>query len=381
MRFWLVPLTLLLATWGITSRSARAVDALRPRAAPRQPVVLGYYASWETGLKPAAIRYDRFTHLNHAFAEIDREQGTVVKGETIPNDELIRLAHVAGVKVLLSVGGADSGAQYLNEKGANPDWRRSLVNSLVDTVLERKYDGIDVDWEFPSVDGQPEQSKANTTNMGLFVAELDARLRERAPEALLTMAIPAGRYNGQWFRPEALAPHLNFVNVMTYDFHGPWSGHSGHNAPLFPVPEDAEDGTFTNTAAGMAYARDVLRWPKEKLVVGIPSYGRQFEGRKLHEKLGPSPKCLEVRYTEALARLGSGWRMHWDEAGKVPWLDHPDLPQVVTYEDPRSAEEKGRWAKEQRYAGIFFWEISQDFTGGDHALVAAARRGYLGSRQ
>lgn len=376
MRTWVMPLLLLLVGMGGTATATRALEPLLPRPAPTAPVVLGYYSSWGESLKPASIRYNRFTHLNHAFVQIDREQGKVVKGPTIPSEELIRLAHAAGVKVLLSVGGAESGAEYFNEKGSHAEWRGRLVNSLVETLLETKYDGIDVDWEFPSMDGQPEQSKANATTMALFMAELDARLRESAPNALLTMAIPAGRYNGQWFRPEALAPHVNFVNVMTYDFHGSWSGHSGHNAPLFRVLADTEDGTVTNTAAGMAYACDTLRWPREKLVVGIPSYGRQYEGRRLHTPLGPNPKCEDLTYKDALQRLNSGWRSHWDEAGKVPWLDHPDLAQVVTYDDPRSAGQKGRWAEEQRFAGIFFWEISQDFVDGDHALVAGARKGF-----
>lgn len=379
MRAWMVPLMLLVAGLGAAGTAARAVEPATPRPAPKQPVVLGYYASWGEFLKPAAIRYDRFTHLAHAFVEVDREQGKVVERPAIPNDELIRRAHAAGVKVLLSVGGAESGAEYLNEKGANAEWRRSLVRSLVDTVVKAKYDGVDVDWEFPAVDGQPEQSKVNAANMSLFVVELDAELRKRAPEALVAMAIPAGHYNGQWFRPEALAPHVNFVNVMTYDFHGSWSGHSGHNAPLFPVAEDKEDGAVTNTTAGMSYARDTLRWPKEKLLVGTPSYGRQFEGRGLHQPFGPDAKCVDVPYREAVARLGSGWRSHWDEAAKVPWLDHPDLPQLVTYENPRSAQEKGRWAKEQKFGGIFFWEISQDFVNGDHALVKAAKDGLTGA--
>jgi GH18 family chitinase len=30
--------------------------------------------------------------------------------------------------------------------------------------------------------------------------------------------------------------YLDFINVMTYDMHGPWDMVTGHNAPVFPGP-------------------------------------------------------------------------------------------------------------------------------------------------
>ncbi len=375
MRSVVVP-ALLALTGATVAVASRAADGVTPRPAPDNPVVLGYYASWNERLKPENIRYSRFTHLAHAFVKIDREQGQVIQEEAIPSSDLTREAHMAGVKLLLSVGGADSGRQYFNEKGADPSWRKSLVKSLVEAVILANYDGIDVDWEFPTDEAHPERSAVNTANMNLFVAELDAKLRSSAPDALLTMAIPAGQYSGKWFRPEALAPHVNFVNVMTYDFHGPWSRHSGHNAALLAVPGDAVDGSVTNCAAGIAYAADTLHWPRAKLALGIPSYGRQFPTKGLHQPFARDAKCGDLSYTEVAAQLASGWQAHWDEAGKVPWMDHPDMEQVASYEDPRSAEAKGKWASEQKLGGIFFWEISQDFVDGDHALVTAARKGF-----
>jgi chitinase len=40
------------------------------------------------------------------------------------------------------------------------------------------------------------------------------------------------------FDAPALAPILDFINVMTYDFHGPWSDHAGHNSLLALNPGD-----------------------------------------------------------------------------------------------------------------------------------------------
>lgn len=58
----------------------------------------------------------------------------------------------------------------------------------------------------------------------------------KLPRLLLTAAVPAS--------PEAIAAgyevpevvkYVDFLNVMTYDFHGHWEGQVGHNSPLFPL--------------------------------------------------------------------------------------------------------------------------------------------------
>ena len=32
-----------------------------------------------------------------------------------------------------------------------------------------------------------------------------------------------------------IAKYLDFINVMTYDFHGQWERQVGHNSPLYPL--------------------------------------------------------------------------------------------------------------------------------------------------
>ena len=40
-----------------------------------------------------------------------------------------------------------------------------------------------------------------------------------------------------------LNKYLDFVNVMTYDYHGQWDKKTGHIAPIYEHPEDS-DKTF-----------------------------------------------------------------------------------------------------------------------------------------
>lgn len=46
-------------------------------------------------------------------------------------------------------------------------------------------------------------------------------------------------------------PHreLDFINVMTYDFHGAWEHFTGHNSPLYRGSHDSGDLIYFNTVS------------------------------------------------------------------------------------------------------------------------------------
>lgn len=62
---------------------------------------------------------------------------------------------------------------------------------------------------------------------------------------------------------------------MAYDFHGKWERETGHNAPLYASSLDSEwqKQLSVDNAATMWVK---LGAPKEKLIIGMPTYGRSF---------------------------------------------------------------------------------------------------------
>jgi chitinase len=227
------------------------------------------------------------------------------------------------------------------------------------------YDGIDVDWEAPE----------NATDGARMSAVLKA-LRERMPKAILTMAVSSGDWSGKWYERDALLPYVDLLNVMTYDFHGPWGSHAGHNAPLFPSKGEAPGDAGSNGAASMDYWIKTKGWPREKVLLGIPLYGRGFRAAKMGDPARGSFGRSEMSYQEVLTLIKSGWRERWDEAAQVPYLEKPDGTEVVSYDNPRAVKRKGAFARERGLAGYFFWEIAQDYDGRTNPLVRAARDGW-----
>lgn len=62
---------------------------------------------------------------------------------------------------------------------------------------------------------------------------------------------------------------------MAYDFHGKWERETGHNAPLYAPSSDSE----WRKQLSVDYAANLwvrLGAPKDKLVIGMPTYGRTF---------------------------------------------------------------------------------------------------------
>ena len=46
--------------------------------------------------------------------------------------------------------------------------------------------------------------------------------------------------------------YLDFINVMTYDFHGTWESVVGHHSPLYKGSHDSGDNVYLNTVSTTA---------------------------------------------------------------------------------------------------------------------------------
>ena len=339
---------------------------LLPQQAPAAPprVVLGYYPSWVAHPSPKEIRYERFTHLAHAFLKAD-PSGRLLEDRAIPSPELARRAHEKNVKVLLSLGGAGSAKTFRAIAGSD-EARRRYAAAVARAVADASYDGVDLDWE---------PTEGEEDRLGLVA--LVTALRDALPSATISAAAPASDWYGRWWDTAALRTRIDLLNVMTYDFHGPWSSHAGHNAPLNAAPDDDEDGGVANAAAAMAYWAETRKWPKERLNFGIPCYGRGFAVKSWHRK--PAGKAAHelIDAHDVPALVGDGWRRAWDPKVGVPTLLKEGVAELISYEDAESAALKGAWAREHGLRGIFFWTVAQDWADGDHEVVKAAAGAFL----
>lgn len=394
------------AAGAVPAAEARPVHEVTP---PRVSVdtarqrIVGYFASWGPaggGVRASELDGERLTEVVYAFANLSPD-GRVVLGEPCADvgwcDEAARRAGAMGgnfadlarlknrhrhLRTLIAVGGW-SWSERFSDAALTPQSRERFAASAIELFIRRwpgLFDGIDIDWEYPVVGGRAENVRRpeDRANYVLLVRELRRQLDEQGERDgrryLLTIAGPAGPRAIESFDLEGMHPALDWINVMTYDFHvGSPIAH--FNAPLRASADDPNP-SFNVESAVTTYLRRGL--PREKLMLGVPFYGHGFGGvpaanRGLFQPVAGAAEgtwgvgSTDYRELAGQALDAAGFRRYRSEEASVPWAYNPRTGVWISYEDPESIAAKASYARERGLGGVMIWELGAD----DGALLAA----------
>ncbi|HTY39441.1 MAG TPA: glycosyl hydrolase family 18 protein [Bacteroidota bacterium] len=351
-------------------------------------LIIGYYPSWKWNapaptMLPENIPYAKLSIINYAFfypladgsvAGRDTVGDAVIlggkrydaDGRGVQGPSLVSLAKAHGVRVVLSVGGWDDSNNF-PAVAASREKRTRFAHSCIDQIRQYGFEGIDIDWEYPGFkdhNGTP----ADRQNATLLLREtrdsLDAYGNVIGRHLLLTAAVAASAANLAGFDMEAVAPLLDMVNVMTYDFCDTWDALSGHNAPLY-APTAAD--TSRNVDAAFRFLANSLGLSPKKISLGVPFYGHSFAGcAALYaphagtDTVHFPPGALS--YSIIASKFGEFTR-HWDEKARVPYLIGKKWNVLISYDDEASVREKAQYVIDHGAAGLIIWEITDDFMG------------------
>jgi chitinase len=327
--------------------------------------MLAYYPSWYPNYRAANIPYEKLTHICHAFI-LPNADGTLDVPADFLESALLTKAHNNGVKVLVSVGGA-TGSGNFAAIAATSTLRFKFVNQVYAFIKNHKYDGVDLDWEFP-------QDATQRTNMNKLITAFRNKFNNSpapAPTWQISMAVPASNWFGQWLDYDTLKSQVSFFNVMTYDYHGSWYTHSGHNSPLFQGNDIAADYSFSDTLSYMINQRGVSA---AKLNGGVPFYGYKFyNSENVYDNCNGDCSTVYMPYNEIIPLKNNGWTYHWDSASSVPYLRYNSGSGFISYDNPESIAAKVDYALDRmNLGGVFVWDISQDkMPNGNQPLLTA----------
>jgi chitinase len=328
--------------------------------------VIGYYPMWaRTTLPPREVKFNYLTHIMHAFAWPDTN-GVISAYDAVSDTALINATHRAGRKILISLGGAAESSAF-PRLVADTTSRHAFVRNVVSYLKTNGYDGVDLDWEGP-------QNPADKANEVLMITELRNAFNIEDASWLLTMAVGVSSWSGQWHDFASLGQHVDWFNAMCYDFHGDWSSHSGHNAPLYAPSFDVNDGSVDQ---GIQYLHTTRGIPTAKLVMGMPFYGKQFLAPALYT--GFSKPVTDISYADVLYNLAHNWTYVWDTVSQVPYLTSPSKTKVVTFDDSTSLTIKCSYAKSKQLSGVMIWALGQDVVPQGQPLMEAVGRAMYGS--
>ena len=352
--------------------------------------VIGYYTAWSIYARQyfvTDIPAEQLTHINYAFANVS-EDGECTVGDPYADTEyvypgdtdsqplrgnfnqlnLLKQAH-PHLRTLISVGGWTWSAHF-SDAALTPESRERFAQSCVDFMLEYGFDGLDLDWEYPTGGGNVGNTERpeDPENFILLLQAVREELDARGEGYLLTIAAGAGRRSYEPLDWERIHPLLDFINVMAYDMSGAWSEVTGFNAPLYESTENPPEGTSADTALRDYLALGV---PADKLVMGVPFYGRGWlgvgaENNGLHQPFTGQPNgTWETGYFDYsdLAENyidGGAYEYFWDETARMPYLYSAEEGVMITFDDAAALAAKADYVRENGLGGIMIWELSAD---------------------
>ena len=346
---------------------AAASDA--PPKQSKKPIIMGYFPSYQTVLKPDEVRADRFTHVIYSFLTVDAN-GALDAASWANAPAITKAIHGKGAKVLLALSGGSNGDNFA-AMVRDPQQNARFLTDVTAALKKCDADGLVLDWEQPDA--------ADKTLMTAFVGALQKQVKAAKPDAILVLVVNFGAWSSQGYDGPKLAGEVDYLHVMTYDFHGPWN-HAGHHTSLFASKDDVEDGANLTYPAALQYWHGVQGFPLDKILFGIAGYGRGFRAPAWGAKVTGDAKYPEITYRDLSALIDHGWTRHWDADAHAPWLLSDDASERISYDDPQSVADKARWMKDSGMPGFFIWEMSQEYLDGDNALTAAAQKAWLAAK-
>lgn len=426
------PSNISVTTVGSTTPETIKIDGLCTGDACRDPgngkQITGYFINWAYWRNPkftaAQLPYDKINRVFYAFNIFDKDGKISLYDQdsdafNLPIISQARKQHPYLNASLsfggwswastppgwsCSVGASPQGPQAcFSALAANPKATDTFVSNAIKGMKEVNFNGIDIDWEYPD-------TPADTINYVQLLSKLRVALDEQGKKDnthyFLTIAVGAGPdkidvfSKDQWL---AIANAVDYIGVMTYDFHGGWDqGQTPSNFLAAMELDPVLDSTFNNPILGKYTVVSAMNSfsskgiSPDKLVVGIPVYGRmvtiQGEGahQGLYQPITGVPLGEWDNSQSGLTGLidyaciidqnacGNGFKRPQlqlvsptdNNLGKyalTPWGYSSNA--FISFDDAASAAYKAKWILKNQFAGTMLWDLAGDFKASDERSI------------
>lgn len=323
--------------------------------------VLAYYTGDGTNVRQYPLQ--GVTHIIYSFLHLrgDSLSFSGEKQEAI----LRRLAELKQefpkLKIMVALGGW-GGCATCSPVFGSENGRKHFIASVVDILKRFNADGLDIDWEYPTIEGYPGHAygPADKENLNLLLKGLRKAFGKK-----YELSFAAGGF--EKFVTDAVdwktaMKYVDRVNLMTYDLVSGFSTQTGHHTPLYSNPDQKES---TDHCVQLLKQRGV---PAKKLVIGAAFYARTWRNvpdqRDGIYQPGVFTSFIAYRDHARIFADSAGFKAFFDEKSRANWFFNAKTGIFGTGDNLQSVREKSRYVKEQGLGGIMFWELSLDVPSG-----------------
>lgn len=324
---------------------------IMPEIKEGQKLVFAYfYEGTYTNISRADAQ--RIDVINYCFGRVTN--GVINISELSHIKEIMQLRRDEKIRIVLSLGGGASVG--FSEPCSTAAGRKKLIDSIMDVIKTYKFDGIDMDWEYPGWSGLSDSTPDDPKNFSLLLKELRAEMDAYKEGLLLTAAVISSSAS-KFYEPKELDKYLDYVHIMTYD--GNNTGIATHHTKPYGSGYSAENAIKLYLEAGVR---------PEKLVIGAAFYGKISELTTPQNAdssvLGkPVVSTKTIRYTNIVNTYmsSSEYFEFYDAATGAYFLTNGKY--FITYDNPDSIQAKVDLVKQYNLGGMMFWDYGSDETG------------------
>jgi chitinase len=263
-------------------------------------------------------------------------------------DKLIAKAHAANVKVLLAL----SGAPNLKSLLADNILRERYVLNIVQLLEQKGYDGIALDYEYPS-------SSSEGANILLLMQDLRIACIKSSVLAskkmIFTMALPVGDWAGKYYDMAALSKCVDWFSPMTYEYSS--STIANINSPLY---KNTAAGNSSGIDDAVNYYVNTRKVNPLQLAIGVPFYGTQYT---VYSALGApatgADRATKDMYKDFISK--GGFVEMWDNVTQHSYYVNSSTNMMIVYDNEKDMRTKGAYLKSKGLKGAMIWELSRGF--------------------
>jgi len=357
-------------------------------------VVMGYYVP-EKDYHPEQLPLKQLSHIIFSFSTIidgEMKFKNPRTGQKLQQLVAQRKNH-PHLKVMIACGGW--GADGFSDMALSKASRDKFIKSAVAFNKKYELDGLDIDWEYPSISGAGTKARPeDKENFTLLMKELREALHTLERDQVLTFASAGWKRYYENVELEKVMQYVNFMNVMTYDQVGGNAPYTGHHTALGRIEDKDVQGTPAwnyvekrragkNKGAANYGPRSVEKIidfcieqgvKPEQLVIGAAFYGRAWKGVPSENNGLYQPNTGAHIGWSGYGQIrkefetDKNYERYWDPAAKAPYLYSAKDNIFISYDDTVSVRLKTEYAIKKKLGGIMFWQLGNDTKDEDSLL-------------
>ena len=327
--------------------SADKPSTAAPRIAGK--VALGYYTGSQSSL--AALQtHSSFLNIVSADVFTLRSDGSISGKDDLG---VAAYSRTVGIQVYACVNNYNSdpainGFDPALARAALVTHKALVISNLVALAQHGGFDGINIDIENLTYSANIEEARADFSS---FIHDLAAQLHANGKK--LIISVPGktdDSTNNTWSHPfdlAALGQDADYLQLMTYDQHGPWGE---------PGPVSGEDWV----ESCVVYASALV--DPSRLLIGLPAYGYDWD-LNASDKTKKTFSAGDFSWTDVQSLLAkSTATAQWDAASQSPFLTYSENghDHIAWYESAGSIQAKTKLIPKYNLAGFSMWSLGKE---------------------